>query len=507
MTSPKAPPPPLSVAVASLGDASSGEAASGDVAWPLELSAPQFAAMVELAQARLVRHIDGLEAAPLHRNRGARRAARALREGMPEEGTPFAPLLEQLFSRVLPLGLNTASAGYLAYIPGGGLLHAAVADLITSAVNRYVGVWVAAPGLVEIEANVVRWLAGVVGLPEGAGGVLTTGGSMANLLAIVAARHDRLGAEFTRGTLYVSREVHHSVTKAAVVAGLPAENVRAVPTCARQRMRVDALLEAIARDRAAGLSPFLVVGSAGTTNTGAIDPLGELADVAEREGLWFHVDAAYGGFFALTERGRAALAGIERAHSVTLDPHKGLFLPYGTGCVVVRDPTALLRAFASHASYLPDMQRDADLIDFCELSPELSREPRGLRVWLPLKMHGAGAFRAALDEKLDLARYAAAVLAAWPEIALVAPPVLSLLAFRVVAPGRELTLAEEDALSRRVLRGVNVRQRVLMTGTTLDGRFVLRMCILSFRTHRGRVDAALADLRTSLDEALAAPPR
>jgi len=476
--------------------------ADGAATSPLELSGPTFAAMIDLVKARLVRHLGGLEAAPMHRNRGARKAARALREGMPEEGTSFEPLLEQLFSRALPLGLNTASAGYLAYIPGGGLLHAAIADLITSAVNRYVGVWIAAPGLVEIEASVVRWLAGVVGLPEGAGGVLTTGGSMANLLAIVAARRDRLPTDFSRGVLYVSREVHHSVTKAAIVAGFPAENVRSVPTCERQRMRVDALVEAIARDRAEGLSPFLVVGSAGTTNTGAVDPLGALADVAEREALWLHVDAAYGGFFALTERGRAALAGIERAHSVTLDPHKGLFLPYGTGCVVVRDPTTLRRAFSSHASYLPDMQRDADLIDFCELSPELSREPRGLRVWLPLKMHGARAFRAALDEKLDLARYAAETLGAWPEVAMVAPPTLSLLAFRFVAPGR--SPAEADALSRRVMRGVNARQRVLLTGTTVDDRFVLRMCVLSFRTHRPRIDAALADLRASLDAALSA---
>ncbi len=474
--------------------------------YPLELAPARFEAMVEAVTQRLVRHLAGLEAAPMHRNRGARKAVRALREPLPEAGARFDALLEHLFSRVLPLGLNTASAGYLAYIPGGGLLHGAVADLVTSAVNRYVGVWIAAPGLVEIEASVVRWLATIVGLPEGAGGVLTTGGSMANLIAIVAARCDRLGEAFARGTLYVSSEVHHSVTKAASIAGLPRANVRAIPTCARQRLRVDALEHAIATDRAAGLVPFLVVGSAGTTNTGAVDPLHALADIAERESLWFHVDAAYGGFFALTERGRAALAGIERASSVTLDPHKGLFLPYGTGCVVVRDPNTLRRAFASHASYLPEMQRDADLLDFCDLSPELSREPRGLRVWLPMKMHGARAFREALDEKLDLARYAAAALEAWPEIEIVTPPTLSLFAFRVRAPGGPLTPAADDQLQRRVLRGVNARQRALLTGTTIDGRFVLRVCILSFRTHRARVDAALEDLRASVDDALRSAP-
>lgn len=210
------------------------------------------------------------------------------------------------------------------------------------------------------------------------------------------------------------------------------------------------------------------------------------------------MDAAYGGFFALTARGRAALAGIERADSITLDPHKGLFLPYGTGCLLVRDREALRRAHSARASYLPPMQEDLDLVDFCELGPELSRDARGLRVWLPLKMHGASVFRAALDEKLDLARRAAEAIRAIPAIEIVAEPVLSLLAFRVRAEGR--SEAEIDALGRRLMSSVNARQRVLLTGAIVKGRFVIRICVLSFRTHEDRIDMAIEDLQAGIAE-------
>jgi aromatic-L-amino-acid/L-tryptophan decarboxylase len=220
--------------------------------------------------------------------------------------------------------------------------------------------------------------------------------------------------------------------------------------------------------------------------------------VAARERLFLHVDAAYGGFFALTERGRVTLRGIERADSVTLDPHKSLFLPYGTGCLVVRDREALRRAHAVPATYLPPMQSDEGLIDFCELGPELSRDARGLRVWLPLAMHGAGVFRAALDEKLDLARWAADALRALPGLEVCAEPQLSLLAFRTRVAGA--SEAEMDARTRRLVAAVNEKQRVLLTGAVVRGRFVIRMCVLSFRTHRDRIEAAIDDVRASLAE-------
>jgi aromatic-L-amino-acid decarboxylase len=463
----------------------------------LELSPETMRAMVDQAMDRIVRHHETLPTQPTFATAGGKKLARALREPLPERGVPFERLLRLLFGRVIPTSLNTASPGYLAYIPGGGLFHAAVADLVADATNRYAGVWLAAPALAEIESIVVRWFADVLGLPASAGGVLTSGGSIANLSAVVTARRERLPPDFLRGTIYASTEAHHSIRKAAMLAGFPPERVREIGVDARFRLRVDALERAVAEDRAAGLAPFLVVANAGSTPTGAVDELGALADVAARERLWLHVDAAYGGFFALTERGRAALAGIERADTVTLDPHKSLFLPFGTGCLVARDREALRRAHAVHADYLPPMQTDDDLVDPCELGPELTRDARGLRVWLPLKMHGAGPFRAALDEKLDLARAAAGALGATPGLEIVAEPALSLFAFRARPPGLEG--AALDAANRALLAGVNARQRVFLTGTTLPGTgFVIRVCVLSFRTHADRVDALVEDVRAAL---------
>ena len=455
--------------------------------------------MVDLAMDRIVRHIETLPEQPMHATRGGKKIARSLRESMPERGVAFDRILRRLFGKVIPMSLNTASPGYLGYIPGGGIFHAALADLLTGSVNRYVGVFQAAPALVQLEVNVLAWFCSMLGLPEGSGGLLTTGGSLANLIAIVTARRDRLPPDFLKGVIYVSEEAHHSIRKAALIAGFPPERVRALEVDARFRLRSEAVERAAREDRARGLSPFLLVASAGTTGTGAVDDLGAAADVAQRERLWLHVDAAYGGFFALTERGLRALRGIERADSVTLDPHKGLFLPYGTGCVLVRDREAMRRAHAGTGAYMPPMQSDEDAVDFCEIGPELSRDARGLRVWLPMKMHGAAAFREALDEKLDLARLAAERLRVMPGVEIVAEPELSLLAFRARPAGLE----EGDALdkfNRRLLARVNARQRVLLTGTSAGGRFALRICVLSFRTHRDRVEAALEDIEASLAE-------
>ena len=265
-----------------------------------------------------------------------------------------------------------------------------MADLIADSTNRYTSVYGAAPALAQLEANVIAWFCQIAGYPPEARGTLTSGGSLANLTALVTARRERLPENFLSGVIYASDQSHHSVAKGAILAGFPEANVREVPTDERFRLRVDALDELIAEDRRRGLTPFLVVASAGTTNTGAVDPLAELADLAAREGLWLHVDAAYGGFFLLTEEGKRTMRGIERADSIVLDPHKGLFLPYGTGAVLVRDGEALRRAHSLTADYLPGMQNDPDRVDFSQYSPELSRPFRGLRVWLPFKMHGAG---------------------------------------------------------------------------------------------------------------------
>ncbi len=453
--------------------------------------------ILALTTERIIDHVSSLPEQPLHAVTGGKKLAASLREPMPEAGVPLERVLKTLFGKVIPASFNTASPGYLAYIPGGGLFTAAVGDLIALSTNRYAGVWVAAPGLVQLEQNVIDWFAAELGLPAESGGLLTTGGSMANLIAIVTARRERLPPDFLRGVLYASDQAHHSVGKAAVLAGFPAERIRSIPSDRLFRMDVQALEAAVLADAAAGLTPFAVVASAGTTNTGAVDDLPAVAEVARRRGLWLHVDAAYGGFFAMTARGKRVLAGIERADSVTLDPHKGLFLPYGTGCLLVRDRAALRRAHAMSASYMPPMQTEDSLVDFCELSPELSREARGLRVWVPLKLHGATAFRAALDEKLDLTLRAADALRAMPDVEMVAEPELSLLAFRY-KPAAISDEAALEALNRALLTLVNDRQRVFLTGARAGGVFFLRICVLSFRTHEDRIDACLDDLRRGM---------
>ena len=282
------------------------------------------------------------------------------------------------------------------------------------------------------------------------------------------------------------------------MAGFPAANVREIPSNESFEMRVDLLEERIAADREAGLEPFLVVASAGTTNTGAIDDLSGIARLAKQEKLWLHVDAAYGGFFALTERGREALTGMEEADSITLDPHKGLFLPYGLGSLLVRDGEALRRAHATFADYMPAMQHDADFVDFCDVSPELSRDFRGLRAWLPIKLFGIDAFRSSLDEKLDLARWATDEIRAMPDMEILAEPSLSLSAFRWVPAGHSQDQLNE--LNRELLTRINARQNVYLTATSLEDRFALRICVLSFRTHRDRMEQCLTDMRDSIAE-------
>jgi aromatic-L-amino-acid decarboxylase len=467
---------------------------------PLELSGPDMRALVQAALDRIVAHIESLPTQTVSDTRGGFALAESLAEALPETGTPAAELLDLFFQRALLPTFNTASPGYLAYIPGGGLFHAAVADLIADATNRYSSVYAAAPALARIEMNVIAWFCGLAGYPPEARGTLTSGGSLANWTALVTARRERLPENFLNGTIYASDQSHYSVAKGAILAGFPEANVREVPTDDQYRLRAEALAERIAEDRRRGLQPFLIAAAAGTTNTGAVDPLPELADLAAREGLWLHVDAAYGGFFLLTDEGKRTLRGIERADSIVLDPHKGLFLPYGTGAVLIRDGQALRRAHSLTGDYMPGLQDDPDRVDFSQYSPELSRPFRGLRVWLPFKMHGAAVFRAQLAEKLALARLAADRLRAMAGIEILAEPQLSLLAFRLAPVG--VPESELNALNQRFLDRVNARQRVYLTATRLRGRFAPRICVLSFRTHRDRMEMALEDIAAARDEVL-----
>jgi aromatic-L-amino-acid decarboxylase len=388
-------------------------------------------------------------------------------------------------------GFDPANPGFVGYIPGGGLYAAALADFLACALNRYTGVAAPAPALVQLEASVLRWLCDLFGLPAQSQGVLTPGGSMSTLSAVVAARANQLGESFADGTLYISDEVHHSVPKAAQIAGLPAAAIRVVPTDQSLRMDVSALRERIAADRADGLRPFLVVASAGTIGTGAVDPLDDIATVAAEERLWLHVDAAYGGFFQLTSRGRAALAGIERADTITLDPHKGLFLPYGTGCLLARDGETLRRAHEVHADYLPLPSAEAALPDFSSYTPELTRDFRGLRLWLPLHLHGVQTFIDALNEKLDLAQRVYDELAALDSLDVPWSPDLSLVAFR--------PRGGSDHDAQRLLDRINGSGRMWLSAAPVRGKLFLRICILSHRTRPDRIAEAIELIRDACD--------
>ncbi|MDA8343906.1 MAG: pyridoxal-dependent decarboxylase [Thermaerobacter sp.] len=467
--------------------------------YPLE---PDRSEMQALADAVLRRAIDFVEQLPERPASPAgvqpeeiRALQRRLLAPPAEEPTPLGDVLARM-EEAADTAVESAGPSYLAYTPGGGLFAAAVADLYARATNRYIGLSAVAPGMAALEYSVVRWLCDVAGFPAGAGGILVSGGSTANFTALVAAREQRLGEDIAAGALYMTREAHHSVGKAARLAGLPQRSLRIVPASSERRMDVQAAARMIAADRAAGLRPFLLVGSAGTTNTGAIDPLSELADLAAREGLWYHVDGAYGGLFCLTERGRERLRGIERADSVTLDPHKGLFMPYGTGALIVRELRTLRAAHAASGEYLQDLP-DQEVPDFADLGPELTREVRGLRVWLPLHLYGVAAFRAALDEKIDLAQHAYRRLAAEPLLDLPWEPQLSIVALRVKAQDGE----RADALGRNVLERVNAGRRVFLSSTVVEGRFTLRLAILAHRSHRDRVDEAVAAIIEAVRDA------
>lgn len=478
---------------------------------PLEPSPEQLLAWIDAFARFAVGHLARMPELPA---RGlplpeARARAQEVRVPIGEDPRPggVAEIIERL-GRALEASIMTTSSGYLGYVPGGGLPVAAVADLVGDLLNRQTGVEFGAPALVRLEADVLQWLTAAFGYDARARGLLCSGGSLANLSAVATARLDRLGeaADLRQAVAYTSSQAHHSVGKALRLSGLPAASLRTVAVDERLRLRVDELSRQVEADRAAGRLPFLVISAAGTTNTGAIDPLPELATLCEREGLWHHVDAAYGGGFVLCDEGRERLRGIERADSITFDPHKGMFLPYGTGCLLVRDGAALRRAHSLEAAYLKDFADDpAAAPSPADHGPELSRPFRGLRLWLALMLHGAAPFRRALTEKLALARRfhqgLVELVAAGAPVEVVDDPQLTVVPFRLRRREGE-PRADHDARNAAWLRAINERGRVFLSSTTLpsaDGpAATLRVCVLSFRTHAADIERALEDVAQTI---------
>jgi aromatic-L-amino-acid decarboxylase len=388
-------------------------------------------------------------------------------------------------SDVFPVSINTAHPSYMAYIPGGGLFPSAIADFIGSAVNRFVGSWFSAPAASRLETNVLQWFAQWMGFPDTARGILTSGGSLATFSAVVTARMHLLGENITKGTVYCSDQTHLCVKKAVRLAGIPDRNIRILESDKFFRAIPGLFEDKIKEDQKNGFRPFFLVASAGTTNTGSIDPLPELAGLAEKYGLWLHIDAAYGGFFILCKEGKRKLEGIDRADSIVLDPHKGLFVPYGTGSLLVKKGELLKKAHMVTADYLQDFDIPEDEPSASDYSPELSRSFRGLRVWLPLKLFGVQAFRENLEEKLWLTQRMYQRFLAEPGFECLCEPELSVIAFRYVPKN-----GDSNKFNRLLLENIIKSKKLFLSSTILNGHFVIRVCILSFRTHQVEVDEA-----------------
>ncbi|MEL0096238.1 MAG: aminotransferase class I/II-fold pyridoxal phosphate-dependent enzyme [Planctomycetaceae bacterium] len=453
---------------------------------PLELTAEQLRRDVELTLDYLGHHLTTLDQQPAWDLADSSNSDISPRETIPVSGQPLKEVLDELFKERMNPSYNPSCGGYLAYVPGGGLPHAAIADLISGIVNKFITVWQVSPGFANMEADVVQWFAGLVGYSEESGGYLTTGGSLANWSAIVTARRVLLPDNFLNGVIYTTAQAHHSVTKSAILAGFPEANIRVVDT-EELSLSTNHLQQLISNDLSEGMRPFMVVANAGTTNTGAIDPLIHISKICKQHEMWMHTDAAYGGFFMMTERGREALRGLELSDSITLDPHKALFLPYGTGCLLVKDITHLQKAHKVSAKYLPPFQENPEHVDFCGISPELSRDFRGLRIWLPFKLFGAPTFASYLDEKLDLCQHAYQQISELRNIEILAAPKLSTFAFRYNPAHKDLDEAELNELNQRFLKELNASKRFLLSSTYLNDAFTIRVCILCFRTHAKHV--------------------
>jgi glutamate/tyrosine decarboxylase-like PLP-dependent enzyme len=425
------------------------------------------------------------------------------RQGFPAplfEETPasMAGTLDIFRREVDTTGILPPSGGQMGYIPGGGLYPSALGDFLADISNRYSGVAFAGPGAAALEGALVRWMCDLVGYPSSAAGDLASGGSIATLSALVTARdaHGIEPSNIDRTRIYLTEHAHHCVDSALHVCGMGRVCKRTVPMDRHHRMDVAALEKLIREDRERGLRPWLVVASAGTTDTGAVDAIVPIARIARDHGLWLHLDAAYGGFFILCEEARESLDGMALADSIVMDPHKGLGIPYGTGAVLVKDGRLLAESNRYYANYMQDAiqaeRHEGTPYSPSDYSLELTRAFRGPRMWFPLRLFGLQTFRAALAEKIWLARYFREELDGLERWEVGPVPDLSIVTFRYRPES-----GDADTFNRRLLEAVHRDGRVFITSTRMDGRFTLRLAVLNFRTHLAQVDYLLALLRRS----------
>ncbi|AMM51971.1 hypothetical protein TH61_13360 [Rufibacter sp. DG15C] len=421
------------------------------------------------------------------------KGAGLLESPIQETGMPVQEALSLLQMHVDTPGINPASGGHMGYIPGGGLYYSGLGDYLAAVTNRYAGIFYSSPGAVRMENMLIRWMAQEIGFPADTAGNLTSGGSIASLIALVTARDAQniTCRIIPDSVIYCTSHTHHCLDKALRIAGLGECQLRHVPMDAQYRMDPLALAQVIQQDKTAGLKPWLLIASAGTTDVGAVDPLSELAAIAQQNQLWYHVDAAYGGFFALCSVGKEKLKGIEQADSVVMDPHKGLFIPYGSGAVLIKNQKQLAESHHYQASYMQDTLSVTGEASPADLSPELSKHFRGLRIWLPLKLHGVATFRSALEEKLLLAQYTYQKLSTLPGFEVPVVPDLSVVIFRYVPKDG----VDANAFNQKLIHAVQLDGRVFLSSTLLEGKFMIRFAILSFRTHKATLDLALEILQ------------
>jgi aromatic-L-amino-acid/L-tryptophan decarboxylase len=430
----------------------------------------------------------------------------AARLAAPEGPRPFAELLARLERDVLPFMARNEHPGYFAYIPGSGTWPAALGDLIASGLNMDVGSWGLSAGPSQLELVVLDWFKQWLGYPADAAGILTSGGSAANMTALACAREALVGTMSDRLVVYCADQAHSSNARAARILGFRPDQVRVLPVDERYRIRPEALRAAMDADTRAGREPLFVAAAAGATSTGAIDPLAELAAICRERGVWFHVDAAYGGFAAITARGHAALAGVELADSITLDPHKWLYQPFECGCLLVRKGRQLLDAFEIHPDYLRDVASAVPReVNFADYGMQLSRTSHAIKVWLSIQYFGLAAFRAAIDRCLDLVAYAERRIRESTALELMSPASLSVLCFR-----RRFASVDEEEAERRnaqLVRDLAQTSAGFVSSTKLRGRYAIRLCVFNHTTREEDVDAVLDHFEraTVTDEPAVAP--
>lgn len=410
----------------------------------------------------------------------------SLQEPAPEQGTEFETVLAQVERDVLRNTMHVNHPRFFAYVPGPGNFVSAMADALASGYNVFAGTWISGSGPAAVELVTLDWLREACGLPETAGGLFVSGGSMANLTALAVARHVALKDRIENAIVYFSDQAHSSLEKALRLIGIPAENSRRLRSDAGFRLPIGELAASIQRDRAAGRRPFCVIASAGTTNTGAIDPLPEISALCREQGLWLHVDGAYGAAAVLSRRGRVLLGGLEFADSITLDPHKWLFQPFEIGCVLLRQQAQLRETFLVLPEYLKDTQHDLAEFNFTDHGFQLTRSFRALKLWMSIKVFGMASFRAAIERGFALAEFTEARLRRMPGWEIVTPAQMAVVCFRYAAAGDAAHLAFVQALLDEGF--------ALITSTTLRGQTVLRTCTINPRTSEADIDRTLGRL-------------